>query len=260
MMDTVDLPEHGGEHLVLPYNALAFYLDESGDESLRNADHPIFAFGGVACVTQSHLPLAQTWKAMKREAFRQVSGPLHAASHMQDGKISSRRRAAVLSAINQPLLARLGAVVTTETQIEGVGVCVGTFEAACFPLTRRVQDVARKMYERGYWCPTGSTPVYAIFEHSSRIAQRIEACFQNISIEVGGLILPVQGCFMPKTAANPFLEMADFVAYSIGRNVIQQRSMGRDFYSPTFREIFQNQDAAISLVSYIEVTAIVPSR
>jgi len=257
MMDAVDLPEHGGEHLILPQNALVFYLDESGDESLHNADHPIFAFGGVACVTQSHLPIAQTWKAMKREVFRQVSGPLHAANHMQDGKLSSRRRTAVLSAINQPLLARLGAVVTTETKIEGAGV--GTFEAACFPLTRRVQDVARKMHERGYWCPTGSTPVYAIFEQSSRIAQRIEACFQNVSIEVGGLTVLVQGCFMPKTAANPFLEMADFVAYSIGRNVIQQRLMGRDFYSPNFREIFQNQDAAISLVSYIEVTAIVPS-
>lgn len=51
--------QHPGEHLILKSNKLVFYVDESGDEQLNNPQHPIFAFGGVACPSDFHLPIAR---------------------------------------------------------------------------------------------------------------------------------------------------------------------------------------------------------
>jgi len=44
--------------LILQSNSLALYVDDTGDEQFTNAAHPIFAFGGVACI-------ARDWRAMK---------------------------------------------------------------------------------------------------------------------------------------------------------------------------------------------------
>ena len=68
--------QYPGEHLILKSNTLVFYVDESGDERLNNPQHPIFAFGGVACPSDFHLPIARAWQAMKAEHFPQVDGQL----------------------------------------------------------------------------------------------------------------------------------------------------------------------------------------
>jgi hypothetical protein len=67
----------------------------AGDERLNNQKHPIFAFGGVACVAESHLPIARAWQAMKALTFPQVVGPLHAKTHLRD-RLAEPKRLALL--------------------------------------------------------------------------------------------------------------------------------------------------------------------
>ena len=60
------------DHLIIQPNTLVLYTDEAGDERLNNQRYPIFAFGGVACVAESHPPIALAWQAMKASTFPQV--------------------------------------------------------------------------------------------------------------------------------------------------------------------------------------------
>lgn len=94
-----------GEFLIIEPNTLVFYVDESGDEQLSNQQHPIFAFGGVACPFDFHLPIARAWQAMKAEHFPQVDGPLHAKNHLQD-RLRETKRLAVLAGTAHEQLGR----------------------------------------------------------------------------------------------------------------------------------------------------------
>src|SRR6185437_16078565 len=54
-----------GEHVIIEPNTLVFYIDDTGDERLSDQQHPVFAFGGVATVSEFHVPIGQGWRAMK---------------------------------------------------------------------------------------------------------------------------------------------------------------------------------------------------
>ena len=94
----------------------------------------------------------------------------------------------------------------------------------------------------------------AVFEHSSRLARHIEQHIPD-AIKVGAHLVPVEGCFMPKSVANPFLEMADFIASTIGKNVINQLEHGREGCTDNFQALFR--DVGPPLADYIEVTVAV---
>src|ERR1035437_10714355 len=44
-----------------------------------------------------------------------------------------------------------------------------------------------------------------------------------LSVTAGPHTVPVEGCFMPKSIANPFLEMADCIANAVTKKVKYQR-------------------------------------
>jgi len=105
-----------GEHLVIQPNTLVLYNDEAGDERLHNQQYPIFAFGGVACVTEFHLPISLAWQAMKAATFPQVVGPLHAKTHFRD-RLAEPKRLAVLARMDHQQLGRFGTVITSSTVV-----------------------------------------------------------------------------------------------------------------------------------------------
>jgi hypothetical protein len=248
-MGSAELPSivlPAGEHLIVPPGALVFYVDDSGDEKFGNREHPFLAFGGVACTCEFHIPLAETWKQMKASTFPQVRGPLHAKRHLKDRSVRQWRT--VEAAMNSPFLGRFAAVLTDTTAVAPEHVTV----VALRTLANRFADVAGGMLARVLWHPPGR--VFAIFEHSPRLTDHIERAFTGISIAAGHHTVPVEGCFMPKSIANPFLEMADCVANAVTKNVKYQRAQTNPgVCTPTFQALFR--DAGRQLASYIEVTA-----
>lgn len=59
---------------------------------------------------------------------------------------------------------------------------------------------------------------------------------------------------MPKRVADPMMEMADFIACTIGRNVKFQLANGKRNCTPNFEALFRNGDRA--LTSYMEAETI----
>jgi Protein of unknown function (DUF3800) len=214
MISSVRAPE--GEHLIIPPGALVYYVDDSGDEKFGNREHPFLAFGGVACTSEFHIPLANYWKDMKAANFRQLRGPLHANRHLK-GHSAARWRA-LSAAMSFPNLGRFGTVLTETTYVSPERVT----QVALMTLANRFADIAEGMLARKLWRPPGK--VYAVFEHSARLSRDIETIFSNIAVKAGSHTVPVEGCFMPKSVANPFLEMADCIANAVTKNVKYQRA------------------------------------
>ena len=91
----------------------------------------------------------------------------------------------------------------------------------------------------------------AVFEHSTRLAQQIEQNFPD-AIKVGEQSIPLEGCFMD--SSSPIrLEMADFVASTIGRNIKYQLERSPTECTDNFKSLFR--EVGPPLASYIEVTA-----
>jgi hypothetical protein len=242
-LPSIIMPE--GEHLIIPSGALVFYIDDSCDEKLNNRKHPFLAFGGVGCTCEFHTPLARIWQQMKALTFPQVRGPLHATRHLR-GR-SGRQWQAVLAAMNSPYLGRFGVVLTDTTDVppdQIAGVALRT-------LANRFAKITEGMLARGLWHPPAR--VFAIFENSPRLTDHIEKAFNGICINVGPYTVPIDGCFMPKSVANPFLEMADCVVNAVTKCVKHQRER-RDAAActPAFQTLFRDVGPPSS---YIEVTA-----
>jgi hypothetical protein len=127
---------------------------------------------------------------------------------------------------------------------------------ACGTLANRFAQVASGLVKLGLWRAPGG--VVAVFEHSARLARHLEHHFTDLAIIVGPYRIPVEGCFMPKAVANPFLEMADFVANTLGKNVKHQMKHDPTGCTANFQALFR--DIGPPLADYIEVTAAIGSE
>ena len=237
-----------GENRILQPNTLVLYVDDSGDESIGDRNYPVFAFGGVACVSDYMTNIGDAWKAMKSSVFPQVKTALHAKEHMKETRLKGVRRDSVLSALSNPGLARFGIVFTDKTQVSQDQILL----SATAILARRFDEIANGIAARGLWRPGGD--VLIIFEASRRLENAIEGHLGQLSYDFDGRKYPIDKAFMPKFAADPFLEMADFVAYTIGRNVRHQAQHGEMTCTPNFESLFRTVDPA--LVSYIKAETV----
>lgn len=237
-----------GEHRVLAPNTLVLYVDESGDETFRDPQHPIFAFGGVACVSGELDLIGANWRAMKAAHFPQVKGALHATTNLKESKLKGAKREAILAATTFIGLARFGIVLTNRTVVPQDLVIA----AITSSLTMRLEEIANKFAALGRWRPGG--PVLMIFEASTRLESAIEGHLGQLSYEVDGQSYAIEGAFMPKRAADPLLEMADFIAYTIGINVKYQMAHDPRACTANFERLFRNVGNAP--VSYMQAETV----
>ncbi|MCC6756157.1 MAG: hypothetical protein IT199_07285, partial [Solirubrobacterales bacterium] len=135
----------------------------------------------------------------------------------------------------------LGAIVSFKTSFPDE---LGPLPAIAKVLQRRIVDVAR-------W--TAFDSIAVIFESSQRADALITAAFQDFVLEEDGKPVPVDCYFMPKRAGEPALEVADFIAPSIGRQARQNLSQ-RGVFVPDFKVVFHGIDP--KLVSFMEVTGV----
>jgi hypothetical protein len=100
-------------------------------------------------------------------------------------------------------------------------------------LKQRIVDVSR-------YSPFRS--IVVVFENNPRANHLIEKYFGDFRVEENGEQIPVECCFMPKSANFPALEVADFIANAIGRHARHDLVEGREGFGKDFQSVFHSVD------------------
>jgi hypothetical protein len=225
----------------IPDSYLLVGLDETGHERPSPEAQPVFGIGGCAVPVRDYERLLKIpWQTLKEEHFGSAEAPLH-ASELRNP--TSDQLLALGEFFRSGSFARVAALASTQTILE--------------PDLPPYQLVARQVLDRiarvvGRFSCDG---VVLVIEESQRTDRLAAKYFSGYPLEVrspsGSRPLKMLRFRMPKAAAEPFLEVADFVVHAAGgqvRSHLKGSAWGsRQDYQAVFRSVDQ------SLVEFIEV-------
>jgi hypothetical protein len=225
--------------LILAENCLAVFVDDTGHEALV-AGHPVYGLGGCAVMGRDLGAVVQApWREVRRRVTGSSDTPLHANTFA--GFASKENIAIVSEFFRRQPFRRLGAIVSFKTAFPDE---LGALPTIAKVLQLRIADIAR-------W--TAFDSIAVIFESSQRADPMIEAAFQDFALEEDGKSIRIDCYFMPKSAGEPALEVADFIVHSVGRQARQNLSE-RGIFVPDFKAVFHSVDR--KRVSFMEVSNI----
>jgi hypothetical protein len=225
--------------LILPQGSLVVFVDDTGHEALVPG-HPVYGLGGCAVMAEDIDRLvSQPWREVRRRVTGSTDAPLHANKFSQSATRADIE--AVAEFFHTQPVARLGAIISVNTKLIDE---LGPVATIAKTLQKRVVDIAR-------W--TRFKELHVVFESSERADPLIEKAFQDFKIDEEGKPIPVECYFMPKSAGNPALEVADFIMHAVGRQA-RQNIKQRGVFVPDFKAVFHS--VGRKLVSFIEVNTV----
>ncbi len=230
-------------NLILPKDCLVVFVDDTGHEALVKGQ-PVYGLGGCAVAACNlDLVIRQPWREVRRRITGSPETPLHASDFGQKANAEQIRVVAEFFKTQQ--FARFGAIMsTTTTLVEEVG----SVQLIAKSLQNRIVDIFK-------W--TTCKEVRVIFESSDRANSLVENAFQGFEIKEDNKLIPVECYFMPKSVADPALEVADFVMHAVGRQV-RKNLTKRDGFTLDFEAVFHSVDER--LVSFMEVQAVTKTK
>jgi hypothetical protein len=200
----------------------------------------VYGLGGCAVLAADlDRVVRQPWHEVRRRVNGSADTPLHAAAFARTA--TKDQIDAVAGFFRMQPFARIGATVTVRSRLVGD---LGPIDAIAGVLKNRIVDVAK-------WTPF--TELHVVFASSERVDREMERAFGEFRLEAGGKNIPVECYFMPKAAADPALEVADFVMHAVGRQA-RHRINGRDGFVRDFAAVFHGQDPR--RVSFMDVNAV----
>ena len=225
--------------LVLPATCLAVFVDETGDELLRDPFQKVFGLAGCA-VMAPYLDtvLREPWKDVRKA----IAGSSDARLHATDIRSPTPDQLVEIGEFfrSRPF-SRFGAICSVETTLDKE---IGPLSAVARALGNRLADIAK-------WQAFGSVAV--VFEHSERLAPQIEQAFGDLNLIEDGRTVPLELFWMSKSVGEPGLEVADFLANSIGTEV-RHRIARRPGHAKNFEAFFHHADRR--LVSFIDISGV----
>jgi hypothetical protein len=227
------------ERLFLQDRCLAVFVDETGHEALVKG-HPVYGLGGCAAMSRDlERVIRQPWREIRRRVTGSPDTPLHAnkfPSIANPGDVM-----AVAEFFRVQRFSRFGAIVTQGTKFaDELNLMQTTKEA----LQNRINEIVGR---------TLCKEVKVIFESSDRANKAIAEAFQDFEIYRGSKRIPSVCYYMPKSAAEPALEVADFVVHAVGRQA-RHNLKQRGSFVPDFCAIFHSVDH--SLTSFSEIVSV----
>lgn len=139
---------------------------------------------------------------------------------------------------------RFGAIITVQTKLADELSLLRTMKVV---LEQRINQIVQA---------TLCKEVKVIFESSDRADKLIEEAFQNLELHRGSKQIPSECYFMPKSAADRALEVADFVMHAVGRQA-RHNLKHRGSFLPDFCAVFHAVDSR--LTSFTEVGSVTKS-
>lgn len=207
-MSPLQLVGETGTHEI-PDSHLLVGLDETGHELFADTRHPVFGIGGCAVRVKQYGPkLLEPWRELRPRVFPDWVGALHAADV---GQLPPERAEALGQFFTAAPFGRFAVVVSDRAQLE--------------PDIPPYKVVARWVIDRivRLLGRSGCDGIAMIMEESQRSDPMAAAFFEGYHIEVPRgsqrVRLPFLKFRMPKSAAEPLLEVADFVVHVAGCQV-----------------------------------------
>jgi len=222
--------------LALPDTCLAVFVDETGDELLCDPYQKVFGLAGCA-VMAPHLDavVREPWKDVRRAVAGSPDARLHATDITRP---TPDQLNAIAGFFRSQPFSRFGAICSVETTLEED---IRPLAAVARALGNRVADIAR-------WQPFESVAI--VFEHSQRLAPQIEQVFGDFNLIEDGKTVTLELFWMDKSVGEPGLEVADFLANSIGIEV-RHRISNRPGHAKNFEAFFHHPDKR--LVSFLDI-------
>ena len=219
------------------------FVDDTGHEALVPG-HAVYGLGGCA-VMENDLDrlIRQPWREVRKAVTGSPDTPLHASEFSQGARREDIE--AVAKFFREQPFARLGSIITIKSTL---APDLGPVPTIAKTLQARMVDIAQ-------WTPFKELKV--IFEASERAGPLIQAAFSDFSLAEDGRPIPVECYFMPKSANEPALEVADFIMHAVGRQA-RQNLKQRGVFVPDFKAVFQSVDQ--KLVSFIEIESVVKNE
>lgn len=225
-------------NLRLPNSALVFFIDETGHEEFSDVRYPVFGMGGCAVMApEIEGVIRGPWMRVRAVVAGAPDRALHASS--LPAPVPTAHIDAIASFFREQPFARFAVTCSLKTSVPP---SLTTCRMVLASLKSRIAEITR-------WTP--ATSVHVVFEATERLRSQIEEGFGDLSLEENGIPIPCDSYFMPKSASEPGLEVADFVMHAAGRQARRQvRAI--DGVEPDFAAVFHSVDRR--MVSYIHIT------
>lgn len=212
-----------------PPDALVVFVDETGHERFADPEYPVFGLGGCATFVAKYGEVVRDpWEEMRAQHFEGES--LH-ASEMHDA--SQEQLEAIGTFFREQEFIRIAVTLAAETEIpDGVE----SYQLTAPALLNRLSDFG--------FSPVPSS-VVLILEESQRTRGIAERHFSGYHLEApygeARRQIDLERYFMPKSAEEAGLEVADFIMHAAGTQrrvgVVGDDTRVRKDYDVVFRAV-----------------------
>lgn len=217
---------------------LLVFIDDTGHESFAG-DQEYYGLGGCAVLGAHYGRLKLLWMDVRNRINDSPDAPLHAS----DMSIRNPANYAVLSEffldrsfVRFGVAALKSAILPAE--MHPATPVMGILQEDITSLASRIPCAA----------------VTIIVESSQRADPILKRCFGELKPDGVELTIPVNHCLMPKSGAEPGLEIADFIISAVGSQV-RRHLRGQQGPAPDFSDVFCRLPAEGCLFSIIGAVA-----
>jgi hypothetical protein len=250
-------PPVGFEVLRLPPCSLLIFIDETGNEDLSDPKNPTFGRGGCGSLMSEYKRrIAKPWRRLKRERLGGASKPFHATEFEQ-----TRPTPQQITGINGFIARGFWRFATMCDARTELPVGIDAHKAISLVTLAYVARLVSK-------CDVNV--VALIFESSDRGDSLVTRDYDLANMELKnmwGRRVEVEGCFMPKAAMEPGLEVADLIVHTAGRQRRHEMA-GRTGHTKDFQQIYWHSPippefmaiSAVDVAEGVEAGRVIPSR
>lgn len=231
------------KQIPLDLNSYLFFVDETGDESLRDSCYPVFGLGGcgISCKDYSN-HIRYPWISMKSNFFGSSNIPLH-ASELKLKNLSNKQLNGISEVFKKCKFSRIAVTISDRVPIDSE---LNIYQILAPSLLNRIADITK-------WNNIQSISV--IFEKSDRGDHLAKKYFSGYKFFLDNKIeIPFHKFFMNKKHIEPGLEIADFIMHAAGTQT-RNEALGMSLKKrKDFLAVFGSVDNKLS--SYLHVKSV----
>jgi len=199
---------------------LLVFIDDTGHETFAG-DQGFYGLGGCVTLGTAYAHLKTKWEDVRTAINGDPAAPLHASEMAR----KSSNFAALASFFLDRSFFRIAVTTTRNIGLpQKMHPCVPVMGE----LREEIAVVASKLPCKRIWI---------IVESSTRADPIVRDCFLQLTSLTFPGQHPVEHCFMPKSANEHGLEVADFIV-SAASSEVQRRQRGKTGHAPDFNDVF----------------------